>query len=44
MKKNLKNGEVFFEPIYQRIEESSETEPSREEMEDLIQQTIDKCF
>ena len=25
--KDLKNGEVFFEPIYQRIEESSGTEP-----------------
>jgi pilus assembly protein CpaF len=25
--KDLKNGDVFFEPIYRHIEESSATEP-----------------
>jgi pilus assembly protein CpaF len=30
--KDLKNGDVFFEPIYRHIEESSATEPRWEQV------------
>jgi pilus assembly protein CpaF len=35
--KDLKNGDVFFEPIYRYIEESSATEPRWEKLGILIQ-------
>ncbi|MPM17963.1 hypothetical protein SDC9_64363 [bioreactor metagenome] len=35
--KDLKNGDVFFEPIYRYIEESSATEPRWEKLGIAIQ-------
>jgi pilus assembly protein CpaF len=34
--KDLKNGDVFFEPIYRYVEESSATEPKWEKLGELI--------
>jgi len=36
MTKYLKNGEVFFEPMYRYIEESSAAEPRSEKLGSLI--------